>query len=173
MNSSALFRICVRYGLVAGLLTAVLMILLFYIGHHPFLIAPFLDFRIALFGIFIFFSLKEFRDFVQEGILYFWQGLIGSFVVVLLAATVSAIGLYVFGSLEPRFITDYITEMTAYLKTFPPEKIEQLGKDIYERNLSLLQTTNISELVVTYFAQGMVIGLFISLILSVILRKTT
>ena len=86
-----LVKVCVRYGAVAGVLSVILLIILYYSGRNPMLIAPFLDFRIFVLGIFIFFSLKEFRDAYQGGLLYFWQGLFGSFVVVVLSSTISSI----------------------------------------------------------------------------------
>jgi hypothetical protein len=173
MKKSPLLAVSVRNGAVAGVLAVVLVILMYYTGFHPLLISPFLDFRIVLFGVFIFFSLKEFRDYYQNGQLYFWQGLIGSLVVVALANSISSLGLYIFGSLEPQFVESYIKEITAYLKTFGPEDIERIGKNIYERNLSLLPSTHISTLAMTYLFQGFVIGFFVSIILSVILRRTT
>jgi hypothetical protein len=167
-----LVKVCVRYGAVAGVLSALLLIMLFYAGRNPMLIAPFLDFRIFVFGIFIFFSLKEYRDAYQGGLLYFWQALFGSFILVLLSSVISSTGLYIFGVLEGKFVSDYIDGMTEYLKTFPPEEIERIGKDIYERNLQALPSTNMATLIQTHFAQGMMIGFFISIILSVILRRT-
>ena len=75
-----IFRIPLRYGAIAGALGAILLIGLFYMGKHPFLIEIYLDFRIFIFGVFIFFTLKELRDYVYGGILYFWQGIIASFI---------------------------------------------------------------------------------------------
>ncbi len=53
---------------------------------------PYLDFRVFLFGIFVSFTLKEFRDVHQRGELYFWQGIIGSGIVVLTASAIAALG---------------------------------------------------------------------------------
>jgi hypothetical protein len=167
-----LAKVCLRYGAVAGVLSAILLVILYYAGRNPFLISPFLDFRIFIFGVFIFFSLREFRDFYQGGTLFFWQALFGSFVIVMLSSLISSAGLYLFGSVEEEFVTSYVQQMTQYLKTFPPEEIQRIGKDIYERNLRELPSTNISTLVLTHFAQGIIIGFFVSIILSVILRKT-
>lgn len=174
MNWSPLLRISARNGLIAGLLATIVLIILYYVGRHPFLIAPFFDFRILLFGIFIFFTLKEFRDYHQQGLLFFWQGLFASFIVVIVTSVFAGIGLWVFGTLEPAFVSDYVREMTAYLQKFTEEDLARarIGKETYERNLAQLPATNISTLVLTHFAQGMIIGFFISLILSVILRKT-
>jgi hypothetical protein len=173
MNFKSLLMICLRWSAIAGILTVILMITTYYISVHPFMVAPFLDFRILIFAVFIFFALKEFRDYVQGGILYFWQGLIGCFIVVFVSTLISSIGLYVFGAMKPEFLTGYISAATTYLKTFPPEAIEQIGKDIYESNLRALPATNLYAMIETYFMKGMLIGLFISVILSVILRRTT
>jgi hypothetical protein len=171
MNRSPLIKISVRYGAVAGALALALLVASYYLGRHPLLIAPFLDFRILLFGIFIFFSGKELRDYEQGGVLYFWQAMLAGGLVVLMASVVSTLGMQVFGAMETKFVRVYIQQMTDYLKTFPPEAIERVGKDVYDRNLSELSATNVSELSITYFAQGMVIGFLDTIILSVILRR--
>ena len=66
-----LLRISARYGVVGGVLAFVLLLIMYYLGRHPLVTSPFFDFRILLFGIFIFFTLKEFRDYEQGGVLYF------------------------------------------------------------------------------------------------------
>ena len=83
-----LWKISVRYGAAAGILAFILLLVMYYLGPHPLLTSPFLDFRILLFGIFIFFTLKEFRDYYHDGILYFWQAMLGGWTVVLVATIV-------------------------------------------------------------------------------------
>lgn len=166
-----LVKISLRYGAVAGILAFLLMLVMFYMGSHPMLVSPFLDFRILLFGVFMFFALREFRDYYQEGVLYYWQGLIGGLVVVFLASGIASVLLYLFALWEPKFVTIYIDQLTEYLRSFPAEDIERIGKDVYQRNLDDLPSTNGKDLAQTYFMQGVVIGLFVNLILSVILRR--
>src|SRR5688500_17801726 len=117
MKPFPLVSVSLRYGAVCGFLSFILMITTYYIGRHPLMLSPFLDFRILLFGVFIFFTLKEFRDYYQQGVLYFWQGVIGSFLMVVTATVIAAIGLQIFGNLEKAFVPSYIAQMTAYLKT--------------------------------------------------------
>ncbi len=166
-----LLKISVKFGTIAGILGTILFIAIYYFGRHPLMISPFLDFRIPIFGIFIFFSLREFRDYEQDGTLHFWQGLIGAMALVVVATTIGSLSLHVFGSFEKDFVSSYISLMTEYLKSFPQHEIDLIGKEIYARNLSALPSTHIGTLTITYFAQGMGIGLFVSIILSVILRK--
>jgi hypothetical protein len=166
-----LLRISVRYGTVGGILAFVLLLTMFYLGRHPLITSPFLDFRVLLFGIFIFFTLKEFRDYEQDGVLYFAQAMIGGLTVIMIMTTVTSIMLQIFGSIEKDFVTTYIDQVTAYVKSFSQEDIARVGKEIYERNLAALPSTNISKLTVTYFVHGMVIGFFVNVILSVILGR--
>ncbi|HEU5290095.1 MAG TPA: DUF4199 domain-containing protein [Cyclobacteriaceae bacterium] len=170
-KSSPLISIGLQWGALAGILIIVLLIAMFYIGRHPLMISPFMDFRILLLGVCIFFSLREFREGYQQGSLYFWQGMAGGFIMVVVAGTIASLLLLVFCSLESSFIPDYVKAMTAYLKTFPAEDIARIGKDVYERNLEQLPATNSKQIASLYFIQSLMIGFFVSIILSVILRK--
>jgi len=169
--TKTLLKISARYGISAGILAFILLMVMYYLGPHPLLVSPFLDFRILLLGIFIFFTLKEFRDYYQEGILYFWQAMLGGFFATLIATTITSLLLWLFGSWEKEFVAAYIVQITTYLKSFPKEDIDRIGKEIYDRNLEALPTTNIFDLIQTYFMQGIIIGFFVNVVLSVTLRK--
>ncbi len=171
MNWSQLFKISARYGVVSGVLAFILLIISYYMGRHPMLVSPLLDFRILLFGIFIFFALREFRDSVQEGMLSFSQGMMGALVLVFVSSLITSFAMIGFGMWEEGFVKMFITQSLDYLKTFPKEDIERIGKEIYQRNLDGLPATNISELARKYFSQGSIIGIFVSIIVSVILRQ--
>src|SRR5688572_27763857 len=166
-----LIRISARYGTVGGILAFVLLVILFYLGRHPLVISPFLDFRVLLFGIFIYFTLKEFRDYEQEGVLLFAQAMLGGLAVILIMTTITSVFLHVFGLFEKNFVQTYIDQVTVYLKSFSKEDIEKIGKEIYERNLASLPATNMAQLTQIYFVHGLVIGFFVNVILSVILRR--
>ena len=166
-----LLIISARYGAIAGVLAFILLIVLYHLGPHPLLTSPFLDFRILLFGIFVFFTLKEFRDFNNNGVLHFSQAMFGGLSVVLIATVITSVLLWLFGRWEQNFVASYVTQLTTYLKSFPKEDISRIGKEIYERNLAALPATNVFDLIQTYFMQGIVIGFFVNIILSVILRR--
>lgn len=166
-----LVKVALRYGLLAGIIGSALLIGLYYMDRHPFLIPVYIDFRIILFGILIFFTLREVRDYYQNGVMYFWQGFLASFLFTLAYAIVSSVVLVVFMELVPAFVSDYITLSVAQLKSLPSEVIESIGKDVYERNLKMLPETDADDLGSLYFLQSFLISLFISIILSVILRR--
>lgn len=164
-------KVPLKYGAIAGALGAVLVIGLFYMGKHPFLIEIYLDFRIFIFGVFIFFALKELRDYVYEGVLYFWQGIIASFLFTLFFALVSSSLIGLFGTIENSFVTEFIRQSTEKLTVVKDELIERIGKDAYEGNLRNLPATNAWDLAIHYYIQSFVIGTFIGILLSVILRR--
>jgi hypothetical protein len=171
MLKSPLVTVAVRWGLIGGALAVTLMIMLFYYGQHPFMISPFLDFRILLFGVLIYFTLREFRDQYQDGVLYFWQGMIGSFVFVVVAGTVASLLLLGFMMYEERIVMSYIPLRLEYLENFSSEDIARIGKEVFERNLELVRSTNAKQLAGVYFGQSLMIGFFVSIMLSAILRK--
>jgi Protein of unknown function (DUF4199) len=166
-----LLTISLKHGLTAGLLSVLLLVATYYMGQHPLMISPYFDYRIILFSVFIFFALKEYRDSRNQGVLYFWQGMMGSYLVIAVAGTIGALGLLLFAYLEKDFVPAYIRTMTQYLEAFPQEEIKAIGKEVYDRNLALLPFTTSKLLAISYFGHGILIGLFISIVLSVILRK--
>jgi len=169
--TNRLLRIAARYGAVAGIVAFLLLVAMYYLGRHPLMTSPFLDFRILLFGIFVFFTLKEFRDYEQDGVLYFSQAMLGGLSVVMVTSIITSSLLFLFGKWDERFVSDYVTHVTAYLNSFSKEEIDRIGKDVYDRNLGALPATNISNLAITYFVHGLLIGFFVNIVLSVISRR--
>lgn len=166
-----LVKVSLKYGVIAGLFGSTLLLALYYMDRHPLLIPVFIDFRLILFGIFIFFTLREIRDYYQSGILYFWQGIFSSFLFTVSFAILSSLIMAVFIWAVPDFLNAYITLSIQQLKSLPSEVIERIGKDVYNRNLELLPATHGFDLAFLYFWQSFMISLFISIILSVILRR--
>jgi hypothetical protein len=164
-------RIPLINGLIAGVVGALLVIGLYYLGKHPFLFPVFMDFRIFLFGIFIFFTLKELREVFYDGFLYFWQGMVASFIFTAVYAMVASGAIVIFTMAVPEFLKSYIDLNIAQLRNLPADIIQSIGKDVVDRNLKLLPSTDVTELAALYFWQSFLIGFFISIILSVILRR--
>lgn len=166
-----LLKVSLRFGVLAAFIGLALVIGLYYLDRHPLLIPVYMDFRIILFGVFIFFTLREIRDFHQNGVLYFWQGIFASFLFTLCYAVVTSLALLVFMHAVPEFLTEYIALSTKQLQAIPAEVIETIGRAVYERNLEMLPATRPGDLSVLYFSQCLLISLFISIILSVVLRR--
>jgi hypothetical protein len=71
----------------------------------------------------------------------------------------------------PAFLSDYVTTAVEQMKAMPAEAIGRIGKIEYQRNLEYISATNSYILAKHYFWQSFVISFFISIIISVILRR--
>ena len=166
-----LLRVPLAYGVVAGILGFALLMVLYYAGHHPFLIPIFFDFRIVVLSVFILFALKELRESHYSGLLHFWQGMIGSFLLTLAFAIITSSLLYAFAVWDHSFVTAYVELTLAQIKMFPQQEMERLGKDVYEEGIKSLQSADAEFLATRYFTQSFILSFFLSVIISVILRR--
>jgi hypothetical protein len=171
MNIKPLLITAAKYGAIASVLGFLAIIGFYYMGKHPMLFPPYLDFRILLFSIFIYFCLREYRTFYNNDVLYFWEGLIGSFVLVTVFAFLTSLYIYIFSQFEKNFVSSFVSLFREQMKTFSPDEIKQIGKENFEKFLSELSNTTGFDLAEKYLIQSYIFSFFISIILSVILRK--
>lgn len=167
----SLVRVPLTYGLIAAVLGPIVYIALFYIGDHPATIFPLLDFRILLFAALFYFSLRDLREYYNDGILYFWQGMIACLVVTMVFAVGASIGVYLFARYNPEFISSFIQLETKKLDSASAEDIAKIGQDTYEGFRQSLQRVDSAFMARRYFIQSFGISFFVSLIISVILRR--
>ncbi|HEX8059721.1 MAG TPA: DUF4199 domain-containing protein [Cyclobacteriaceae bacterium] len=166
-----LVRVSLRYAAIAGVLGFILVIILYYIGRHPMLVIFLFDFRVALFGLFLYFVLKELRDYYFGGLLFFWQGMAASAIFVAVFGIIVSVLIWIFSINVPGFVSEYVELATNQLKSYPPEVIEQIGKERFAASQAQVKSTTGADLAQLYFRNGMIIGFFISIVLSVILRR--
>lgn len=166
-----IIRVSLRYGLVSGVLGFIILLILFYTEHHPFLIPVFLDYRIVLFSIVFVFALRELRDYYQDGILHFWQGMMSSLMMTLSFTCIASSALYAFALAVPEFVTSYISLSLVQVNAFSSEDINRIGREVYDAGVKSLQDADAAFLASRYFVQSMIISFFISIIISVILRR--
>lgn len=163
--------IAVRNGLLAGVLGIIFLSVLYYVGRHPFLFPIYFDFRIIMLSVFVVMSLKELRDDHQQGLLSFASAMMCAFLFTLVFAVLVMGFVWILSALQPAFVTDYINLATSQMKSWDPSIIEQLGKDSYRSNLAALPATNGWTLASDYFIKSLMISFFVSIIISVILRR--
>jgi hypothetical protein len=170
-NAPPLVSVSLRNGAIAGVLGFTILLALYFLGKHPFLFMIFFDFRIFLFAIFMTLTLKEIRDNYQDGIIFFLQGMIANFLFTTLFACITSFLILVWCGIFPAFLSDYLTTAVEQMKAMPAEAIGRIGKIEYQRNLEYISATNSYILAKHYFWQSFVISFFISIIISVILRR--
>ncbi|HEV8513935.1 MAG TPA: DUF4199 domain-containing protein [Cyclobacteriaceae bacterium] len=172
MNTkSPLFKVPFRWGLVGGVIASIVVAVLYFIGRHPFLLLAVFDFRIILFGVFIFFSLKELRDYHLQGLLFFWQGMIGSFVFITTSALIGSIFTWGFAKWNNNFLPSYIEQLQKQIISYKEEIVSSVGVETYNQQLAKLPLTSPMDLAGDYFLKSMIIGLFLAIVITTILRK--
>lgn len=171
-----LYKIPLKYGLSGAVLAILVIVILFYAGRHPLLISPMLDFRIILFALFIFFGLREFRDYYNNNILNFWQGMVISFIIYVTIGIIAGLFIIIFAEVVPEFLQDYIKGAVQGLENDKSQLVAEgdirITEEEYNRQIQLLKNMKPTLLAVDYVLKSCFIGFFIAIILSVILRRT-
>lgn len=171
MFASPLVKVAFRYGVIGAFLCMGFVCTLYYLDRHPFLINPFVDPRVPVFAVMLFFGLKEVREYYLGGTLYFWQGMIGSFLFTLVCASLCWLMLIAFATVEPGFVQRFVTQAIEQTKAFSAEDIDRIGRGTYEQTIQELEKADRYFMASRYFFQSFILSFFISLIISVVLRR--
>lgn len=166
------FQTALKFGLMGGILIVVLFVVMVLFEINPLVASKKLDFGFIILPIFVFFSVKEFRDYKKDGKLRLWQGMILGMFTAFFLSLFSAIVVWAFLSLfGDLFLTQYITDRTILLEEYRPMIVETTSEEVYERTYKDLQ--NVTPLILAFddFIKKIFTGLFITLIISVILRR--
>lgn len=158
---------------MAGALGVLAIIVFFYIGKHPFWIFPLFDVRIILMLIFLTLALREVREYHFGGVIFFWQAMTGSLLFVMVISCFGYLGVWVFGTLQPEFLKLYVGQGQEQIARLSPEDIKELGPPAVEELKRTLPLTTISWMAKRYAIQSVVMGFFISIVISVVLRRQT
>ena len=168
---SPLVRIPARYGLISGLLSVGAAISFYYMGRHPFWIFPLFDPRVIFMAIFMFFALREIREYFFGGILFFWQGMMACTVMMVVTSLTGFLGIELFGHMDPGFLAQYVKQGKDQLNQLTPEGINQIGESAVEEIRSTLPNVTLDWMAKRYAFQTISFGLFISIVISIVLRR--
>ncbi|MDQ3394252.1 MAG: DUF4199 domain-containing protein [Bacteroidota bacterium] len=171
-NSRPYFQTAFKFGLMGGILIALLFAIMVYFDINPLVANKSLDFGFIIVPIFVIFAIKEFRDYRYGGKIKFWQAMILGMLTVSFIALLSAIVVWSFLSLlGDDFLRQYIADRTLLLEEYKPMIIENTSDDVYNNTFDELQ--NVTPIILAFddFLKKIFTGLFITLIISVVLRR--
>jgi hypothetical protein len=163
-----------KYGIIGSLMIIIGLLVLYYLGRHPLLLNPLLDARIPLYALIIFISFKVFKDQFNGGIMHFWQGLTMGLISYLVMACVAALFIYIFSEIgDTHFLAEFIRIKSEQLIANKEAYVEAygVGEKAYNYAIEGLPLTQGSDLALHYIRQSIPIGLFLTIILSVLLRR--
>ena len=172
----ALVKVPLKYALVASVLAVAVIMVLFYTHRHPLLIPIVYDYRVLLFGVFIFFSLKELKEYHNEGILHFWQGLLAGIIFYIGLGLVVGLFILLFGNSEAAFLQEYIEGTIRGLELnkeqLTSESAITITEEEFQRQITMMRATRPYQMAIDYFIKSCVIGFFLTVLLAVFMRKT-
>lgn len=165
-----LIAVPLRYGIIGGGITILLFLIFYFLDMNPLANIKMVDMFIL--AIFIFFALKEFRDRYNDRQLHFWQGMTGGVVTYLTIAIISAIFILIMTVIiDPDMTTKYIDGLTKLLIDNRQSMVETINEESYLEALAGVAETTPFDLALDDFLKKSMIGLFLTIIIAVILRK--
>ncbi len=165
-----IYLVALRFSLIGIALSISLFFLIYAMGRNP--ISDGKMFDIIMFPIIIFFSLKEFRDFRNKGELRFWQGLTLGFMKTFIIAIASANFIYAFTQwISPEVLEEYRESRYILFTENKETLIEDLNEGNYNRILAEINQISTADVALDDFYKKMLIGFFVTIIISVTLRR--
>ncbi len=167
-----LIAVPLKYGLVGGGLSVLLFLLIYFLGKNPLIVYRGFDFSFLLIPIFTAFSIKEFRDRWNNSTLRFGEGMTVGFFNYMAIAIVSALFIWIFlAVVDPELLAGYIVDRSSLLDEMKVQMIEKFGEDVYFQTIAEVQESTAFIIALDDFLKKIIIGLFLTIIISVIFKK--
>lgn len=158
------------FGLAGGLLLVVGFLLLHFLGTEP--VGMILIFGYVATPVFVFAGIKHFRDKHNGGELFFSQGMSVGFFVYTLMAFISALFIWVFMVFQPEVFEVFKASNIALLEQKEALLTEQLGQESFEETYLNIQAMTVFDVALNDFLRKIIPGLFFTIIISIILKRT-
>ena len=161
-----------RYAFIGVFLYGTLFLLLYFMDYNPLVVGRPWDFGFLLIPVLVFFSIKDFKTNYNAGELRFWQGMTCGFFTYFLLALGASLFIYLFLSFaDQELLNGYIHDRLQLLYNSKEQFIEQLGEDLYHEQVDKMSNTTAFIVALDDFWKKLVIGLFLTILISAILRK--
>ena len=165
------FNTAFPFGLAAGLLCVIGFLVMFFLKIEPISMVLILGYIIT--PIFVFFDIKQFRDRTNNGELFFGQGMTVGFFVYVFMALISASFIGLFMAVEPDVFDTFKSMNINLLNEKKDVLVEQLNQQAFDETYINIQQMNAWDVVMNDFLRKIIPGLFFTIIISIILKRTT
>lgn len=164
-------KISIKYAILCGVFLTVIFHVSNMLGSNPLIDVSHLIFDLILFGLFIFFTEKEFKTYHSNGIMHFWQGMTMGFLVYSIGTLIFAILLSIYFYFDQDAVINYQESATKFLSEKAELYKEQFGEDGYQTQLDRIRETTSWNLITSASMKKLLAGFFITPVISIILRK--
>lgn len=165
-----LVAVPLNYGIIGGFIVILLFLIFYFFNLSPLVNIKMTDPLIL--STFIFFALKEFRNKYNNRQLHFWQGMSGGVINYVTIALISAIFILVMTVIiDPEMTAKYIESRIELLIENKQTLVDTMNEETYLKVLAGVKETTGYDLALDDFLKKSIIGLFLTIIIAVILRK--
>jgi hypothetical protein len=166
-----MLKISLKYGLICSIFLIIIFHVSDFYGINPLLNLSHVIFDLFVLGVFIFFGIKEYRVNQDGGSLHFWQGMSIGINIYFIAATVFSIYLLIFLEWNDDVVNAYKESTTNFYLENRTIYEEKIGTKAFEEILNGVETIKASSLVISSALKKIIPVFFITLMISIILRK--
>lgn len=165
-----LIKVPLKFGLIGGGMVIIMLTVFHLADTNPLIEIKMFDFIII--PIFLFFGIKEFRDSYNSRLLEFWEGMTVGFVVYTTIAIVTSVFVLTYlGIDEGAAMDNYISDRITILESSREQIVEKMGESVYDKSYTDVKATTIWDLTLDNFLKKMMIGLLLTIMFAVIMRK--
>lgn len=158
------------FGITGGVLCGLAFLLTHLMGKDP---VSFTElFGYLLIPVFVFMGMKHFRDNLRGGALTFAQGMTVGFFIYSILAIISALVIFIVLHMDTAIFERFKAANLALLEEKKSVLIEQLSQVSYERTLNNIANMTILDVVFNDFLRKVIPGLFFTIIISLILKRS-
>lgn len=158
------------FGLIGGVFCVLAFLLFKYIGFDATNLS--MLFGYVLIPIFVFSGIRYFRKDINGGELSFAHGMTIGFLIYTMIAVVAGLGIWLVLSLSPEFFEEIKTIKVAVMDTNKDLIVGQLGQESFDFTYEKILEMTALDIALNDFIWKILPGLFFTIIISIILRKT-
>ncbi|MCC5927843.1 MAG: DUF4199 domain-containing protein [Cyclobacteriaceae bacterium] len=165
-----MLRNALRYGLAGAFISIFALFLMFFIDRNPLFYGRYFD--IVLIPAFVVFSIRDFKVNQNNGTLHFWQGMSTGIIVYIIIAIATALFILLFTYIiSPELFEAYIENRLELLAIKREHIIQSIDEESYNQTLKGLRNTQPWHLALDDILKKSIIGLFVTILFSIIFRK--
>jgi hypothetical protein len=164
------FKAACSFGIIGGLFCGFAFFVMYSLDKDPISFTE--VFGYAIIPVFVFLGIKNFKDRLNEGELSFGQAMTVGFFVYSILALISAMSIFIFIMGDPEVIVGFRTSNLELLKENKEVLMAQLDQASYDRTYDNIYNMTVFDVAFNDFLRKIFPGLFYTIIISIILKRT-
>lgn len=165
-----LIAVPLKYGIIGGALSILMFLITYWMGKNPLIDLKFFDFLIL--PVLLFLSMKDFKEYRNNGILHFWHGMTVGVLNYITMAAISAVFIIFFlNFIDAQLVDLYVIDRLEMIDFKKDEMVAQMGEETYLKSRSDIEDTSSGILALDDFLKKCLVGLTLTIPIAVILRR--